>query len=380
MTRLFTRAFVMVSLANFLQGMAVHAYLHVPGFFETRLGASEFLVGSLYALMACSGIFSRPGVGRAMDRLGRRPVILFGAVLHVLVCLSYLTVDRLGPWIVIIRLAHGVANGALFSSLFTHAADIIPAGRRTQGIAVFGVSGLIPVSLGSLMGDAVIAAGGYDALFLTTAAIAGIALLVSLGLADVPPEPHADRARGFLAAAGQADLVPLWFVGTVFAFGLSGVFVFLKLYLLETQSGPLGPFFTAYAVTAAILRLGFGWVPDRVGLKRTMAPAVLCISAGLAILALGVSPSHVLAAGVLCGAGHGFAFPILSSLVVSRARSSERGVAMAMFTAVFDLGMLVGGPVLGLSVNRLGYPWMYTIAATVTTVGLIGYLVWDRER
>jgi MFS family permease len=84
-------------------------------------------------------------------------------------------------------------------------------------------------------------------------------------------------------------------------------------------------------------------------------------------------------AGVLCGIGHGYAFPIASALVVTRARPSERGAALAAFTALFNLGLLIGGPVLGFVLARSNHGVMFATAAGVALTGVIVFAVWDRR-
>ena len=82
--------------------------------------------------------------------------------------------------------------------------------------------------------------------------------------------------------------------------------------------------------------------------------------------------------GLLCGMGHGFAFPILISLVIARARDADRGAAMAIFTALFDAGMLIGGPVFGAVIELGGYGSMFTTAAILLAMGCVVFIVWER--
>lgn len=372
-----TKSFVLVSVAHFLQGLSINSYLHLPGWLR-GLGAGETKIGVLYGLLAFAALVARPSIGRSMDARGRRMVILLGSALEVAVCLSYLTVRSIGPWLAVIRVAHGVAEAALFSSLFTYAADIIPASRRTEGIALFGVSGLLPMSVAGALGDFVLAHWDYPQLFLTAAGCSFIGLLLVLPLRE-PPHGPPGEARSFMASARQPDLVPLWFIGGVFATVLAGIFTFLKTYVIETRMGSVGQFFTMYSLSAVLLRLTFSWVPDRVGPKRALFPAFGLQIAGLLLLAAGGSSTTLLAAGVLCGLGHGFVFPILTGLVVTRARDAERGSAIALFTAVFDLGTLAGGPVFGVMIEAWGYPPMYLAAAALAVTGALAFAVWDRR-
>jgi MFS family permease len=377
--RLLTAPFLLCALGNFLQGLAFNLYLHLPGFLKI-LGAGEVQIGLIFGLTAAAAIAVRPWVGRAMDERGRRVVILAGGLLNVVVCLLYLTVTGLGPWVYLVRLLHGLAEATLFAAFFTQAADLIPPSRRTEGIALFGVSGMLPISLGGVLGDMILARASYAALFAASAGLAGSSLVLSLPLRDSVPAGDDQPSRGFFAAVIQGDLLPVWFLGTVFATALAAYFTFLKTFVMETGIGSVGAFFSAYALSAVLLRLFFAWLPERVGAKRVLFPALALLALGLMLLGRATAAGTVLVAGTLCGLGHGFVFPILSALVVARARPAERGAALSIFTALFDAGVLIGGPALGLIIRLAGYPAMFASAAAMVVFGSLTFAVWDRPR
>jgi len=111
-----------------------------------------------------------------------------------------------------------------------------------------------------------------------------------------------------------------------------------------------------------------------------LLPALATQAAGIALLAQAESAGALAAAGLLCGLGHGFTFPILSGLVVTRARDSERGAALSLFTALFDAGVLVGGPLFGAVIEAAGFRAMYGTAAAGVLAGLGLFAWWDRGR
>jgi MFS family permease len=377
--RLLTRPFALCFVANLLQGLAFNLFLHFPGYLK-RLGADELEIGFISALTALSGIALRPPTGRAMDRHGRRVVILVGGCVNVVAVSLYLTVGGLGPWLYVVRIAHGLAEALLFSSLFTYAADHVPAARRTQGLALFGVSGMLPISLAGTLGDRLIPAYGYRALFVLSLVLAVSSLLCSLPLRDPPRTPSdAGLPVGFRAALAQRDLQPLWFMGTTFSIALTAFFIFIKTFVDATGIGTVGGFFTAYTAAALVLRAFFGWLPDRLGPKRVLIPALFALVAGFVVLASARSAPEVALAGLLCGVGHGFTFPILFGLVVTRTPEANRGAAMAIFTALFDLGLLVGGPAFGWLIERAGYAAMFRAGAGLTALGTSIFLVWERR-
>jgi predicted MFS family arabinose efflux permease len=103
------------------------------------------------------------------------------------------------------------------------------------------------------------------------------------------------------------------------------------------------------------------------------------LASGLVLLAFATSRTDLAIAGVLAGAGHGYTFPILLGLVVGRARANERGAALAVFTALFDAGTLLGGPMLGAVVEAASYRAMFILAAALAAAGFLLLVVLDRR-
>ncbi len=375
-----SRQFAFCFLGSFLQSLAFNLFLHLPGFIK-ELGAREVEIGLIFSVTAVAAIAVRPSIGRVMDRRGRRPVILLGGLLNTMVCGLYLTISEIGVWIVVVRVIHGLSEAMLFSAFFTYAADIVPARRRTEGIALFGVSGILPIALGGVLGDWILAQAGYDEMFRVAVVLAAASVLVSFPMAESYVRPvDGETPRGFGAAVVQPSLLPLWFLGAVFATALASAFTFMKTFVMETGIGSMGLFFSAYAFAAVVLRIFFAWIPDRVGPKRALFPALGCLCLGFFALALATDAKDLAIAGILCGLGHGFTFPIVSGMVVTRAREEERGAAMSVFTALFDAGVLVGGPAFGAVIGVWGYSTMFACAGGVVALGAVVFGFWDRGR
>src|SRR4030095_1747696 len=202
--------------------------------------------------------------------------------------------------------------------------------------------------------------------------------VLSLAMTE-PPRPHvtASASVGTKAALRQRELRPLWLLGTVFSIVLTAFFVFIKRFVDETGIGSVGLFFGAYTGAALVLRIFFGWLPDRVGPKRVLAPALAALTLGFAAMTFAQTQGSLVLAGVLCGIGHGFTFPILFGLVVSRTPEENRGSTLALFTALFDLGVLIGGPSFGLVIERFGFAAMYGLGGIALALGTVTFFVLD---
>jgi predicted MFS family arabinose efflux permease len=63
--------------------------------------------------------------------------------------------------------------------------------------------------------------------------------------------------------------------------------------------------------------------------------------------------------------------------VVTRTPEENRGTTLALFTALFDLGVLVGGPLFGFVIERLGFSAMFGVAGVALALGALGFFAWD---
>jgi MFS family permease len=373
---LFTRAFVLAFVAHFLHALSYNLYLHLPGLL-IGYGADEQRIGTIMGCAGATALVARPALGRAIDDRGRRPVAIAGGFVGIVACSSYLLVDGIGPLLYGLRLAHGLSEAMLFASLFAMVADIVPASRRIEGIGLFGVSGLLPIALGGLVGDAVLAAGSFSLLFEVAATCSAIGTALSFLLPEtrtVEGEPP----RGVLAALFQRDLGPVWLAGLGFAMALAPPFTFAKTLVLERPSlGAVGPFFGAYTVGAVGVRVLGARLPERIGPKRALFPAMGIMTAGFVVVALAHAPTALLAGGLLLGMGHGWLFPILTSFVVVRARAQERGAALSVYTGLFDAGFLIGAPTFGWIARTSQHGAMFLATAGLTIASALGFAAWD---
>jgi MFS family permease len=376
---LFTRAFVLGAAAVLMLNLAAFLFVHLPAFLQ-QLGAGEAQIGAIMATQALGAILAWPFVGRGMDLYGRRVVLLAGGALFLVVIALYLAIDALGPFVYLVRLLDGVAHSMWYTALFTYGADLVPASRRTQGLAIFGVAGLVTIGLGAQFGDLILAHAEFDELFLWALACAALGVLLCLPLREVYQRTAGPPPRNFLAAAVQPDLRPVWLAAAAFFVSLGALFTFMKTYVAAADVGSVGSFFSGYAAIAIALRLFFGWIPDRVGTRRMLGIALGLCAAGFALLATADTAAHVALAGLVAGAGHGYAYPVLFSLVVERAHARERGSAMTFYTTIDLVGLLLAGPSVGFVIESAGYAAAFAGLALVLLAGIALFYWLDRRR
>jgi MFS family permease len=376
-THRFGPTFPRLFTAAILQEMPFALMIHLPGYL-TDLGATESLIGVLYAASAALSLLLRPLMGRMIDLIHRRTVILAGGMINIAIVLLLTTTTVWGPYLWALFLAWRVVQITLFTAMLTYGADSIPLERRTQGLALFGLSGLIPIAIGGYIGDVVIEVSGFDGLFVAAAVIAVVSWLIVWTL-PVLPVRGAQPRRSFWAPLVQRNMLPLWFVSLLFAIGIESLFTFTRTFVDDRQIGNARVFFAVYGASAAITRIAGGQLYDRIPHRPLLVSSIAFFGVGLGVMAIANVEPWMYGAAVVMGTAHGASFPLLSSEVVNRSRVSERGSAMTVFTSLFDIALLVGAPAVGFLIDGFDYNVAFSAAGAVIVVGAIFYGFWDRR-
>jgi len=364
----------MLVLGHLLQALG-YALMPLLPLYLQHLGGSRTDIGLIMATSALGGLAVRPIVGWALDAVGRKPTLLFGTVcLSLGMALLYVVTD-LGPLVYVVRLITGVGIGTLFTGYFAWATDLIPVARRTEGIALFGISGLVPLAVGPFVQELGVAAEDLRWFFPLIGGVIALSLPVLL-LMKEPAGRGAGSAptgRAILAALRSPAVWPVWLATVVFA---SAVATFMTFVVVSAEVRGIdhpASVWLSYAAGAVLVRLVGAKLPDRLGTSNIIAPALGLYAIAMLLAASATSPTALLASGLFAGLGHGYCFPVLTSQVVSRVPDALRGSAMAMFTGLWDASALLLTPLMGLVADATDDASMF---AFTTLFGLAGLVVW----
>ncbi len=371
--RLVTRNFMLLVVAHFLQALGYSSLLLLPLYLQ-HLGASRTEIGMVMATAGLSGLLSRPLVAWGLDGFGRKPTLIVGTVTLALGMVLIGWVDRLDWVVYCARAIIGIGIGALFTGYFTFAADVIPISRRTEGLALFGISGLVPLLVNPFADRIGVAAPDLRWFLPVIAAVVALSLVAFIWLPEPPKEPTERKSvLGALTALRQRPLWPVWFATATFS---ALVAVFMTFVTVAAQrrgvDHPASHWLT-YALGAVVVRLFGARLPDRIGPANLIAPAMAFYVVAMMLAARATSFSDFLVASLCAGIGHGYCFPVLTSQVVSRAPDAFRGSALAFFTALWVLSELGVSPTFGAVADRHGDGAMFWLA---TACGILCLALW----
>ncbi|HEX3733654.1 MAG TPA: MFS transporter [Solirubrobacterales bacterium] len=354
-------SFAGIFAVTFCGLIAVGSVLPVlPRYVRGPLGEGDLAVGIVIGAYAITGLLLRPVAGRLADRRGRKPTVLFGALLLALSGLLY--IPSLGlAGLIGARLVLGIGEGSVYTAGSAWIVDLAPVARRGRVLGLYGLAVWGGLSIGPLAGELLLEASGYRAVWIFAAAMP----LLGAAIAAWVPDPFVPQAHAEPHPLIAPEAIRPGMAVALASVGYAAVATFIVLHLEARGVGHGATVFAAFAAMIVLTRLIAGDLPDRVGAARVAIGATLGEAAGLLTIALAHSLPVALLGGMAMGAAFSLLNPSLMLIAVDRVSESARGAAMGTFTAFFDAGVGIGAPLAGLAAVLTDYEGAFVLAAAI---------------
>ena len=371
---IYGRAFWLLFAASFALNFVANLFVLFPLWIVDR-GGSAATIGAIVGTGSLAALAVRPGLGMLIDRRGCRLTAMVFLVLDVFAIALYLTIHSLGPLIYLVRALHGAAEGTARVALFAMVYEMLPRGREGEAMATFSLCGMMPGALAPMIAEQIVNSFGFNVFFAIAIALIAAAAAIAFFTPDDRPQPHHTHVqlsgRGYLAVLLDRELLPLWIVTLLFSLAISPRLSFVAPFAYQEGVRRVGIYFLLYSVMAVIVRLGGGRVMDRIGLNRMIVPTMLTLAVGIAMLAWTGRFGMLDVAAIIGGIGHGYLYPALSALVISRTKGGAMGRSSSVYTSLYDFGAMAGPYMLGLLAHASGYSPMFAVAGGFALVGAV---------
>jgi predicted MFS family arabinose efflux permease len=373
--RLLTPAFVLLGLADLAYfACAGVVVLTLPLYVTGPVGSDEAGAGLAVGSFGITALVCRPFVGRWSDRVGRRPLMLGGALLCA-VGVGLTAVAESLAVVVALRLLLGVAEAAFFVAGFALVADLAPPERMGEALSLNSLGLYLGLALGPLLGEALLGWGGYDAAWSGAALLAVLAGGLVLVLRE-PPRDGRDEGHGRLI---HRPAIPLSLGLLTSLLAVSAFLTFAALHAESVGLESAGLALFVYGVVVVVCRVLFASLPDRVPPLPLAATALAGQAVGLVLLAAWQAPAGLLVGAAVLGVSVAFVAPAFFAALFAKARPSERGAASGTASAVIDVGLGLGPVLLGLVARDGGIPAAFVVAAAVALLGAAWTLLLARR-
>ncbi|MGC4020447.1 MAG: MFS transporter [Cyclobacteriaceae bacterium] len=316
--------------------------------FLTKLGGAEYK-GLIISLFTLTAMCSRPFSGKLADRLGRKPVIIFGGVVCLICSLFY-------PWLTtlfgffVLRILHGFSTGFSPTGVSAYVSDVIPANKRGEAMGLIGTAGAIGMAAGPAIGGAVANQFGLNVMFYLSSLFAFISIAITLGLKETLKERH--EVSWALLKIHKKDLFePLVIAPCVVmvlaAYAYGAAYTLLPDFGKQLGIHNTGLLFTFLAFASLLVRLIAGKASDIYGRIPVLKVTVVLIIVSMLIIGV-ADQSWILIVGVsLYGLAQGSTSPTLLAWATDLSHEDHRARGIASLYISMELGIMLGAFVSG---------------------------------
>ncbi len=366
--RVITRQFLTVVVAGLFYFFSLGMLLPiVPLFVAGPLGGSELAVGILVGSFSIGAVLIRPFAGRIGDRMGRKVLIVGGALVVAISVGLYLLVT--GPEMLLAaRLIGGVGEAAFFVGAGTMITDLAPPSRRGEAISYWSVAVYSGLAFGPALGEFVLDETHFNRVWAVALVFALLSAAFGMFTTEtVVPAPAGGEPAPLI---NRAALTPgfVLFLGMI---GLAGFAAFMPLYVSDVGLEDSSSVFLLYGCTILLVRILGAKIPDRIGPLRAGTLSTAAAATGLIVIAFVETKVGLYLGTIIFSIGMSLLYPSVLTLALTGVPDSQRGSAVGTISSFFDLSQGIGAAVLGVSVKIGGYRAGFSLAALSAVAALV---------
>lgn len=368
--KLWSVPFLLVLAINILNGVASFMTNPLMPDYLVTHGALFEVTGLISSLLSWIALLFRPFSGALSDTFSKKRV-MFAAYLASALCMLAYSMVRAVPWIIAVRIVHGIAFALSGTISMAFATNFIPKSRMAEGINYIGIASLVGQMVGPQIGTTIADLTDINLAFL----IAAIGYAVCLFIIPMVPY-HFEKA----AVNGQRHfqirdffayelLVYVILIG-MFSFGNGILSYYLTSFGEARHIANIAWFFTVYSLAMLVMKPFVGKLQDRRGISIILYPSFIVYTAGIVLLANAYTLLPVLVAAVFKAIGQGNGAPAIQAEAVRTLGVEKSGVAFSTCLIGQDLGNAMGPIFASFAISSMGYTSMFYLYAGMLLCGL----------
>lgn len=374
--RLFTWRFASLWLFQFGTFFSAFQLLPVIPMRMIELGGSKATAGLFLFIYTFSSALAAPITGTIADHIGRRRMLIVASMLFVVFSVAYGVIALL-PLLLVIGIIHGAIWSGILSSASAIMTDFIPPGRRTEGLAYWGLAPTAAIAIAPAVGLQVFRFG-WLTLCLEIAALSAI---MAVWAARIPGGLERRNETRLPRASELWDplVIRTSISFAVVSFGYGGITSYVALLSRERGIQPESLFFTVFAITIVLVRVFTSRAGDRFGPKVLLYPAFLAMPLAFGVLSVAATRPQMIVSAILFGIGLGASFPAFMTFVVTHTAEARRGRTFGSVILAFDTGIGLGSVVIGIIGERTSLGTAFAFAAVLSCLAIPIFMVTSKK-
>lgn len=359
-----------------LRFLGLFLVLPVISIFALELdGATPLLVGVVVGGYALTQAIFQVPFGKMSDKIGRKPTLLIGLIIFFigsLICAYSESIYTL----MLGRFLQGV--GAIGSVITAMISDVVEEEIRGKAMAIMGASIAMSFALAMGLGPVIGAKYGVETLFIITAVLSIVAILLLFTKVPTPPKIiHIYHQKSSTSdILKDSNLLNMIVINAMQKGLMTIAFVLIPIVLSQDLSWEKSDFYMVYLPAMLLGLMAMG--PAAVfGEKHNKPKEIFLVSIVLFIasfLIMGLTDSSVV---FIVGVSFFFiAFnmmePLVQSMISKFAKVHQKGTALGIANSVAYFSTFLGGTAAGIALN---YSDRATLGLSIAFVAIL-WLFW----
>ncbi|TYP76412.1 staphylopine family metallophore export MFS transporter CntE [Paenibacillus methanolicus] len=342
------------------------------------MGASNTTIGVVMGAYLFTAMFFRPWAGNLIQIYGPINVLRTILILNGLALILY-TFTGLGGYFAA-RILQGVCTAFFSMALQLGIIDALPDKDRSQGISLYSLCAYMPGIAGPLLALGIWQTGDTSNFTLAMIALAMFTGLIGYSAkmdhrkADQPASDKSKQGAHTFRSFGELFRNPYLLTCSVLMLSASIVFgsvtTFIPLYAAEVQGGHAGIYLMLQAGTLVLARFTLRKrIPsDGKWHSSFIMVIMLMVTVAAASVSFSLTGGAVFfyLGALAMGGAQAMLYPTLTTYLSFVLPQASRNVLIGLFVAMADLGVSLGGVLMGPVADLTSYSNMYMIC------GLLG--------
>ena len=327
------------------------------------------------SMAGISTLLVTPVSGLMGDKYRKKYLLVFGTLLLAISNFLFLFFDSIYYSYLALRFLQGCAFSLFFVSAGTLISENSMEENQTQALGFFGIFAIINHALAPTISVEIINYFSYKYFFISTVIASLISFIIVFGVKDkISIENKLNNNSSFSSLLKNKRLkivcLIMFLVGGSFLTCLNFAAVFTKSIDVE----PITIFFLSYTVIALVMRIFFGWLPDRYGQVTFCKPALLFYGISIGILGLSLDFISVMSAGLLFGISHALVYPSIYTLALRYTETSDKSKAFSVCSVSFTSGGMIFSVIYGLVAETYSFKVMFLSCSIIVTLGFYYFI------
>jgi MFS family permease len=338
----------------------------LPMHVHLRLGYGTFVAGLVISTQYVATVLSRPRVGRMVDVLGPKRIVVLGlficaasGLLTFAAAFFHIAASVSLALLLFGRLLLGIGESMVGTGATMWGIGRVGAQHIAKVISWNGVATFTALAVGAPFGVLLQQHWGFASAGIVIFAVSLAAAALALRMPRVPVSPsrHLPFAHIFWSVAPHGTVLALGGIG----FGVLATFI--TLYFANLHWSGAAFTLSLYGTCFVVTRILFNSLITRLGGFPVALVSLFVEILGLLLLWLARVPTTAFVAAALIGIGYSLVFPSLAVEAVRHIPNENRGTALGAYNAFIDLSLFLTGPVAGAIISHSGYRNLFLISA-----------------